>query len=364
VSGADRLRRAVSVALPARRRPRTSRGWSACYAPHASMYFDQHGVVRACCQNTAVPLGDVRTTSLREIWSSPSAEQLRSALERDDYGAGCEFCGWEVERLGANLLFARGFDHLQPTDHRPEWPTHAEFALTNTCNLQCTMCDGDLSSAIRSQREGRPPLPEVYGDEFFEQLEPFLPHLRHAKLLGGEPFLGRPSMRLLERLAELDDPPEVTITTNGTIATPRVVRIIEALRPRLNVSIDGATAETFARIRVGAQLDEVLANLDRFVELVGTDRVSIATCFMRSNRHEFADLLLMAEERDVFVGVNVVRFPEVESVYALPPIEIRRTIDQLRAQRPRLTRSRRRAWEGQLTSLEHHLASTAEDHTS
>ncbi len=348
---------AVAVALPRRRgAARSRREWSACYAPHTSMFFDQHGVVRACCQNTEVPLGDVRTQSLEEIWTSAAAERLRSSLEAGDYGAGCEFCGWEVERLGAKLLFARGFDHLRPDERRPAFPTHWELALTNTCNLQCTMCDGDLSSAIRAQREHRPPLPEVYGDAFFEQLEAFLPHVRHVKLLGGEPFLGRAPLRLLDRLCELDAPPEVTITTNGTIWNARVERIVSVLRPRLNVSIDGATPDTFAEIRVGADLDGVLANLDRFEGHVGRSRVSMAICLMRANVHEFADLLELAERRQIYAGVNVLRFPESASLYTLEVEELERTVALLRARRPVLTSSRQRVWSGQLAALEHHLA--------
>ena len=226
-----------------------------------------------------------------------------------------------------------------------------EFALTNTCNLQCAMCNGNWSSAIRSQREGRPRLDVVYGDAFFAELAEFLPHLDEARFLGGEPFLGTEPLRVMEMLAGLPRRARVTITTNGTIFTPRVERILEQLRPEVVVSIDGASSATFDRIRVGARFDDVLQNLDRFRAVLGDEKVSITHCLMPDNWHEFPDLLELAEERDLVVGVNVVRFPPEHSLYHLPADELGRVVDRLRSAEPALTGSRREAWDGHVGAL-------------
>jgi radical SAM protein with 4Fe4S-binding SPASM domain len=325
--------------------------WSACYAPHSSMYLDQFGKVRACCQNGGFSLGDVTSQSLREIWESSAAESMRSALERDDYSAGCDFCEWQTREGNTDIVFARNFDDLRPAARRPDFPRQMEFALTNTCNLQCAMCNGNWSSAIRSRREGRPPLESVYGESFFAELAEFLPHLDEARFLGGEPFLGAEPLRVLEMLAELPRRPRVTITTNGTIFTPRVERLLERLRPEVVVSIDGASSATFDRIRVGARFDEVLENLDRFRSVLGSHKVSIAHCLMPDNWHEFADLLLLAEQRDLVVGVNVVRFPPEHSLYHLPADQLARVLDQLRSADPALAGPRRAAWDGHVGAL-------------
>lgn len=329
--------------------------WSACYAPHSSMYLDQRGKVRACCQNTGVFLGDVTKQSLREIWESADAERLRTALDHDDYSAGCEFCEWQVREGNAAILFARGFDGLEPAEHRPTWPRQMEFSLTNTCNLQCAMCNGEWSSTIRAKREGRPPLPVVYGEAFYEQLADFLPHLEEVKFLGGEPFLGREPLRVMEMLAELDRTPRVTITTNGTIYTARVARIVEKLRPNIVISLDGASNETYDEIRIGAHYDDVIDNLDRFVAELGPHKISITTCLMRANWHEFADLLAMAEARGFTVGVNVVRFPEEQSLYQLPADELAVVVETMQATEVQLTGQRAEAWRGHVAALAHRL---------
>ncbi|MEZ5138977.1 MAG: radical SAM protein [Acidimicrobiales bacterium] len=355
--GDERRRTLTALAWPSRRR-RGSRAapWrSACYAPHASMYFDQFGKVRACCQNTGVYLGDVTHQRLREVWESASAEQMRSALDADDYAAGCEFCAWQVAEGNDEIVFARHFDHLRPDEPRPRWPRQMEFSLTNTCNLQCAMCNGDWSSTIRAKREGRDPLPSAYGDAFFEELAEFLPHLRRARFLGGEPFLGKEPLRVMEMLAALESPPTVDITTNGTVWTARVERVLEALRPDIVVSIDGASTATYDAIRVGAHLPDVLANLDRFIAQVGPDRVSIAHCLMTENWHEFADLLQLAEERRIGIGVNVVRFPVGLSLYQLPVDELREIVAALEATPVQLSGERLSIWTHHVAALRLHV---------
>lgn len=105
-----------------RRKPRRS-GYS-------SMYLDQHGKVRACCQNTGVYLGDVTSQTLRAIWESADAERMRSALEHDDFSEGCDFCAWQEREGNADIVFARGFDELEPAHHRSHWPRQMEFSTT------------------------------------------------------------------------------------------------------------------------------------------------------------------------------------------------------------------------------------------
>ena len=75
------------------------------------------------------------------------------------------------------------------------WPKHIEFALSNTCNLQCVQCSGELSSAIRAQREHRPPLRSPYGDAFFDEIQEFLPAPRggHLHRRRAVPHAGGPS---------------------------------------------------------------------------------------------------------------------------------------------------------------------------
>jgi MoaA/NifB/PqqE/SkfB family radical SAM enzyme len=342
--------------------------YSACYAPSVSMYFDQFGDVRACCQNTEGLLGNIRNHTIREVWDGPGARRLREALARRDLSVGCGFCRWQADDTG-HSAFARDFDRLPLDSAEPEWPVQMEFSMTNSCNLQCEMCNGDWSSSIRAHREHRPPLPAVYRDRFFEELADFLPHLQRANFLGGEPFLGREPLRVMDMIAEAGLRTAVTVTTNGTQWSPRVERICEGLNISFVVSLDGITAPTYESIRVGARFDEVMANIERFRAVTaGTgNTVSITHCLMRPNWREFPQLLRWAEERGLAaVGVNSVLYPRHLSLYQLPEPELAEVVRTLESREHEVADLRRfrHVWDEQLGALRDRLRSLRSGRTA
>ncbi len=334
---------------------------SACHAPTVSMYFDQFGKVRACCQNTGALMGDVAQQSIRDIWESASTSRMRAALKVGDYSEGCGFCEWQVNQGDEAIVFARVFDDHTPTQEHPRWPVQMEFSMTNSCNLQCQMCNGDWSSSIRTHREHRPPLPAVYQDSFFDELAEFLPHLEKVNFLGGEPFLGKEPLRVMTMLAELPHPPEVAVTTNGTQWSNRIEQICEQLSISFVLSLDGITASTYEGIRVGAEFDQVMANLDRFESYAtrhGT-KVSLAHCLMRPNWHEFAQFLRFAEDRGFEVGMNEVIFPVELSLFQMPPEELRHVVSAMERDESGIAASLdslKPTWNGQLDALRNRLA--------
>ena len=333
----------------------------ACHAPFASMYLDQHGFVRACCMNEAHVLGNIRSTPLSEIWHGERAGRLRRAMEVGDLGLGCDFCRWPVENGRADLAFSRWFAELPVEAADPEWPRQLEFSITNTCNLQCVMCNGEWSSSIRSQREGLEPLPKVYGEDFFADLAALLPHLHRVKFLGGEPFLAGETLRIMEMLVDAGATPSCHATTNGTQWSPRVERILDLLPVDVAVSLDAATAATYEGIRVGSSWSTVRTNLDRFRARArerGT-HVSITMCLMTANWREFADFCLLADELEVSCDVNTVTQPTPLSLYHLPAHELEEVVAGLEADDRRVGDRlgwSRATWKGELDRLRSHLA--------
>ncbi|MEZ5322660.1 MAG: radical SAM protein [Microthrixaceae bacterium] len=346
-----------------------------CKAPMASMYFDNLGKVRACCQNSVSVMGDVTRQSLRQIWDGAEAASLRSALGTGTYPPGCELCRWMDASGNPDLVYARNFDDLSAVDDTwfvrrrrvlsRRWPQQMEFSISNACNLQCVMCSGEFSSAIRVHREHLPALPTVYGERFFAELAEFLPHLDRVKVLGGEPFLAPESLRLLDLLAGLARIPRISLTTNATQWNARVESILGRLPIDLVVSLDGVRPETYEAIRVGARLDVVLANLDRY-RAAATARgreLWLAHCLMTHNWSEFPDFLRFAEDRALPVGINVVQYPNESSLYQqdaaylVDVLEVLGTHDHLLTSQ--LTGSRLDAWRSQLRALRAHLDSFA-----
>ncbi len=148
----------------------------------------------------------------------------------------------------------------------------------------------------------------MYGDEFFDDLRQFLPHVERIKFLGGEPFLAAETLRVMELLVEMGLAPRCHVTTNGTQWSPRVERIL-AMLPVDSASVARrATVSTYESIRIGSSWDTVQRNLDRFqaqAEARGTD-LTVTFCLMTSNWREFAAFCRAADERGIGCAVNVV----------------------------------------------------------
>lgn len=333
-----------------------------CAAPESTLYFAPDGRVLACCVNNAHPLGQVGEESLREIWQGARIAALRTALRSGDFSLGCDECGDRADAGNRAWSNAPQFDRWATDCGVPPFPRRMDFVLSNRCNLMCHTCNGYWSSAIRSRRERRPPLPSRYGDAFFRELEEFLPHLEHAVFLGGEPFLAREPRRVWDLLRVHARPGlEIQVVSNGTQWDSRIEQYLTELPMSVSVSVDGATPETFEHLRVGAEFATVMANVDRYEAAVTTHggRVGYHYCLLVQNWQEFGRFLLKAEARGRSVQVMTVTQPADFSLFHLPSDALERVITALERENDRIgpeLRELRPVWDAERDRLRRHLA--------
>ncbi len=354
---------------------------SVCYAPHVSLFFDTKGNVLACCQNFKYVLGNVANDRLKDIWQGKKVAVLRKALENDSFAAGCQFCEWQLSVGNYGNAFTTLFDRFPVPTDSPGWPSQMEFSVSNTCNYACIMCSGTFSSTIRSHREKLPPLPKAYGETFFADLREFLPHLRYAKFLGGEPFLAAESLRIWELMIEDGHSVYSHVTTNGSQYNSRVERILERIPMDICVSLDGITKATFEKIRVNSSFETVMENILRFHAHVKERQhdLTFPICLMQQNWHEFGEMLLFADSLDCNTYVNVVRHPPECSLYSLPREALLPIVCSMEQQNDRIVgelkagEARRLSmqklknitiWTDQLTALRRHVDNFDDSSTS
>ena len=305
-----------------------------CYAPHTNLFFDMHGRVRACCWNWRHSLGNVQTHTLDEMWAGAQAQLLRRSVEDYSFEHGCEFCATQTGEGWTTRAVMRNFDRWPVAAPDPQWPKGMEFSISNSCNLECVMCNGTYSSAIRAHREKLPPTAKVYSDAFIESLRKYLPHLAQAKFLGGEPFLITEYYKIWEMMVEVAPSVQCHITTNGTQYNPRVERFMEKLNFAFAVSLDGATKQTVEAIRVNADFDEQMEILKRLRDYTRARKtnLSLTFCFMRQNWHEFGEFCLFADSWNCNVGINTVVNPPQYAVNNLPPEDLRKIVQGMERQ--------------------------------
>jgi radical SAM protein with 4Fe4S-binding SPASM domain len=175
-------------------------------------------------------------------------------------------------------------------------PTYLQVEPVGQCNLRCQMC------AIQFRQDGPPYGPLAFMDfaEFTRLIDQFT-RLQHLHLQG----LGEPMMhpRFFDMVAYAAGKGiEVTTNSNLTLLNERRAKAcVESGLHALHVSIDGATAETYERIRARAHYDRVIRNLGLLREAraaAGSElpHVRMVMVVMRQNLHELPDLVRFAQE--------------------------------------------------------------------
>ncbi|HEX6512037.1 MAG TPA: radical SAM protein [Chloroflexota bacterium] len=187
---------------------------------------------------------------------------------------------------------------IPPLDEPLDNPRELYVEVTNRCNSLCVTCPLTFS----------PQEAEHYltFEEFVSLVEQF-PGLKRVVLQGiGEPLLNRelaPMIRYLKDRAVY-----VVFNTNAILLYPkRQAELVHSGLDELRVSCDGATPDTYARIRGVNVLPKVLKNVGEMVQTrrrlgVERPRISLWLTGVRDNIAELPDLV----ERAGQLGVDEV----------------------------------------------------------
>ncbi len=285
-----------------------------CMAPFKNAYIGHFGKVSVCCYNRTYILGTYPAKSLEEIWFGSAAEKLRDYMRHDDLSLGCQGCYHHINSGNFDAAKPHSFDHLPLNSNA--FPSSMEFELSNTCNLECIMCNGDFSSSIRKNREKKPPLESVYDQSFVDQLEPFLPHLKQASFYGGEPFLVDIYYDIWERMASINPDIDIMIQTNATILNKKVMSLLDRMKFNINISLDSIQKETYEHIRKNAKFETVMDNLHYFHEYCQNKQTNffISGCAMPQNWQELPDFIHFCNDLNTQVYFHLVQLPRKNSL--------------------------------------------------
>jgi len=176
------------------------------------------------------------------------------------------------------------------------YPYLAMIESSSRCNLLCVMCPRTIGKSPSSGTE--------YGDfsvELLAKVESFFPHVDEVVLSWiGEPFLNRKIDEIIDRVKRW--PIQVHITTNGMLLDDHYAQMVVSKKvDSVAISIDGATDETFAKIRQGGSLDKIKANIARLNELKRREHslvplLQVAFVVQPQNVHELPDMVELTKE--------------------------------------------------------------------
>lgn len=297
-----------------------------CHAPSRNLYFSPEGHVLVCCYNTKYIIGDITKNTISEIWHGEKLNKLREYISYNDLSCGCGSCRSSLLLNNFEEPHIKFYDNFLASDG---FPTSMEFQTHNTCNLECTMCSGDLSSNILSNREKRTVTKNPYENDFIQQLETFVPHLRFCLFSGGEPFLINSYFKIWEMIIQKNPSCNIIIQTNGTILNEKIKDILKRGTFHIGISIDSLNKKTYEEIRVNATYETTLKNLDFFKKYCSENSrvLSISICVMPQNRWEIPYLTEFCSQNNIHVNYNTVRFPAKNALWILNSSELQEILD-------------------------------------
>jgi radical SAM protein with 4Fe4S-binding SPASM domain len=184
---------------------------------------------------------------------------------------------------------------VDPGENVPIAPRVVFIEITNHCNLRCETCPRTYLD--------REPLKSLSYKEFMYAADQF-PEMQRTLLHGiGEPLINKQLPEMIRYLKARDI--EVLINSNGTLLTPAwQEKIVESGLDEYHCSVDGATDETYARIRGKDLLPKVKAGIQGLIqtrERLGssTPRISIWCVATQENLAELPDLVRLAAQLGV-----------------------------------------------------------------
>lgn len=227
------------------------------------------------------------TTILRTLQDDP---QCSSSLD--------DLVGMVRTLSEFGLLFANREEHSKSglAVYNACEPVGLHLEITNLCNLTCTHCYVSAGRKLPNELT----IEEIY--RVIDMLPPFSG--KRIAISGGEPALHKECGAIIEYCA-ITCGHNVDLYSNGK-KFPRSLadRIIEinqqdAGKVRIQISLEGATAESNDRVRGVGSFNSVMKTLEMFRPLGLTRSVVLFVCITQHNIDEIDALIRLAEEQDV-----------------------------------------------------------------
>ncbi|MGV8124334.1 MAG: radical SAM protein [Candidatus Xenobiia bacterium LiM19] len=228
-----------------------------------------NGNVTMCCDSIQI-LGNVNQNSILEIWNGKEYQKIRKEMLLKGAHSVCSshcavlkgfksyqnldwYCGVDNN----SILFQNADNNEKEIqtkavslESKPRW---MRFAYSHVCNLNCYHC---YQEKTRRQNLSLP-------DKFIKEVYEFADYYQVMFFFGGEPFLYKPTIELLKS-GKLNPWCRYFFVTNATLLNDELFSILENREiGLLACSIDGASENTYQKLRKGGSWDKVLMNLQR-----------------------------------------------------------------------------------------------------
>ena len=174
--------------------------------------------------------------------------------------------------------------------HFLHFPRYFQIETVSRCNARCVMCP------VEDWRRDSYLMDQALFEKIVDEISEYRDWVERVTIqLDGEPLIDK---KLEDRIRYLKASGirYVAFASNGSLMNPdRAVRVIDSGVDEVSFSVDGATKQTFEKIRVRLNFDQVVENIEHFVrtrdELHGKTVIRIRMTIQEDNEQEVDSFL-------------------------------------------------------------------------
>jgi radical SAM protein with 4Fe4S-binding SPASM domain len=227
-------------------------------------------------------------------------------------------------RLAARLERDGWLRHERPSHNAAQRLQQVYFTITRECDLACPYC----YQGLRNRRSKTMPLADAQAT--LAKIAAFNPDC-HIIVTGGEPLMHPEPFAIFDTIERHGLP--FGLLCNGSLIDDDVAaRLAEYRRlRRVQISLDGMTAEVHGLTRGRASFDKAMAAIDHIVR--HDIPLIVAPTIHHGNAHQIADMAVFAARKGAWFSPNNLRvFPhdENDGKFSLDNETLRGVVGQVR----------------------------------
>ena len=251
---------------------------SLCPLPFTGAIVNPDGSVQ-CCSISKEKLGNVKQQSLEKILTySTKLKEIRREMLDNKFPKNCSDC-YEKETYHTNLNLeniSNRLYHIKILKDSPFklYKDEHQFELQqidlrwrNTCNFACVYCDSNFSS-VWAKFDGQIDKMSDYAmEETFNFVKQNIKNLKTIYMAGGEPFLIKENLKIIELIQQENPNLLLRINTNLSNLTTKIFDQLKTLKNVHWIISAESTGERFNYIRWPGNYSTLVENLYKIKQL-------------------------------------------------------------------------------------------------
>ena len=260
-----------------------------CPKPYNTILIDKRGSCYACECQSWLPqsIGNLQVRPLADIIGSDMHQHLQGTMEDGTYRyCNNRQCSWLLGQEYSYFLRESPITRIR----------HLRLAIDDSCNLRCPSCRKNMIF----HREG-----SAYnlGIRLADRINDWLREVRHPVRVhigsDGDPFASHVYRHFMAQTPKTNNI-TYSMLTNGLLFREfhgQVPKVITNLK-ELGVSIDGATKQTYEKLRLGGRWEKIVEGLECMAEQKQRHgfRFNLHFVVQRDNYHEMEKIIDLGEQ--------------------------------------------------------------------